>query len=65
MDATRQQEIEERAYALWEAAGRPEGDADRFWHEAQMESDGATTAAGTEPEAQDPPAAAKPGKKTK
>ena len=25
----------EHAYALWEQAGRPEGRADEFWHEAQ------------------------------
>ncbi len=27
----------ERAYALWEQAGRPEGQADAFWHAAQQQ----------------------------
>jgi Protein of unknown function (DUF2934) len=29
------QVVRERAYLLWEEAGRPEGHADDFWHEAQ------------------------------
>ena len=29
--------IRERAYLLWEQAGRPEGDADDFWHKAQTQ----------------------------
>lgn len=29
-----EQEIRELAYSLWQQAGSPEGDADRFWHEA-------------------------------
>jgi Protein of unknown function (DUF2934) len=29
------QVVRERAYLLWEQAGRPEGRADDFWHEAQ------------------------------
>jgi hypothetical protein len=29
--------IRERAYHLWNAAGRPEGDADAFWLSAQRE----------------------------
>jgi Protein of unknown function (DUF2934) len=27
----------ERAYFLWEQAGRPDGRADGFWHQAQYE----------------------------
>jgi Protein of unknown function (DUF2934) len=27
----------ERAYLLWERAGRPEGEADRFWEQARRE----------------------------
>jgi hypothetical protein len=29
------QAVRERACALWEQAGRPEGQADAFWHQAQ------------------------------
>ena len=29
--------VRERAYFLWEQAGRPEGRADDFWHQAQHE----------------------------
>lgn len=30
-----EQSVRERAYALWEQAGRPEGRAEEFWHLAQ------------------------------
>jgi hypothetical protein len=30
-------EIRARAYALWEQAGRPEGDGAQFWMEAEKE----------------------------
>ena len=29
--------IRERLYLLWEQAGRPEGRADDFWHQAQYQ----------------------------
>jgi hypothetical protein len=29
--------IRERAYALWEQSGRPEGSADDFWNEARQQ----------------------------
>ncbi len=29
--------IRDRAYALWEAAGQPEGDDQHFWHEAERQ----------------------------
>lgn len=32
------QRIEERAYALWEEAGRPEGRAEEFWLLAEQEA---------------------------
>ena len=35
-DATRRA-IEERAYALWEQAGRPDGSALAFWLQAELE----------------------------
>jgi hypothetical protein len=28
-------EIRKRAHQLWEAAGKPEGQEERFWHEAE------------------------------
>ena len=28
------EQVRRRAYELWEAAGRPEGRGDEFWHEA-------------------------------
>jgi DUF2934 family protein len=31
------QVVRERAYLLWEQAGRPDGAADHFWHEAQRQ----------------------------
>ena len=31
------QVVRERAYALWEHAGRPDGRGDEFWHQAQQE----------------------------
>lgn len=39
-DRTEQQR--ERAYALWEQAGRPEGNHDEFWAQAGQEMDGET-----------------------
>jgi hypothetical protein len=32
-----EQAIRERAYALWQAAGSPEGREDEFWHQAREE----------------------------
>lgn len=29
--------IRDEAYRLWEEAGRPDGDADRFWYAAQAQ----------------------------
>lgn len=29
--------VRDRAYALWQAAGSPEGDDQRFWHQAERE----------------------------
>jgi hypothetical protein len=34
-----QQRIRDRAYALWEEEGRPEGQDDRFWHAAKAAVD--------------------------
>jgi Protein of unknown function (DUF2934) len=31
------QEIRAHAYQLWQAAGEPDGEAERFWHEAEKE----------------------------
>lgn len=37
MDETRHESVEQRAYALWEAAGRPEGSALEYWLQAERE----------------------------
>ncbi len=31
------EQIREHAHRLWEQAGRPEGQADDFWHQAKSE----------------------------
>jgi hypothetical protein len=31
------EKVRERAYELWETAGRPEGQGDAFWHQAWAE----------------------------
>jgi hypothetical protein len=30
-------QIRQRAHALWEQSGRPEGRSEEFWHEAERE----------------------------
>ena len=37
MDTEREQRIRERAYELWEQAGRPDGGAEEFWRQAERE----------------------------
>jgi Protein of unknown function (DUF2934) len=37
MDAERDEKVRERAYAIWEREGRPEGGAERHWAEAEEE----------------------------
>jgi nucleotide-binding universal stress UspA family protein len=37
MDQAWQRRVRERAYALWEREGRPEGQAERHWFEAEAE----------------------------
>jgi hypothetical protein len=32
-----EQEIRNRAYRLWQAAGEPEGQMNRFWYQAERE----------------------------
>ncbi len=32
-----EQRIRERAYEIWEHAGRPEGQATEHWHQAEIE----------------------------
>jgi hypothetical protein len=32
-----EQAIRARAYRLWEAAGKPEGKEEHFWHEAERQ----------------------------
>ena len=55
-----EQEVRERAYVLWEEAGRPEGRSEEFWFLAQQELyGGAVTSDGPEgamlPPAEEPP----------
>lgn len=33
----REQRVRDRAHRLWEEAGRPHGQDERFWHEAEAE----------------------------
>ena len=37
MDEMRHDSVEQRAYTLWEAAGRPEGSALQYWLQAERE----------------------------
>lgn len=50
--------IRERAYHLWEHAGRPDGGAEAFWHEARrIEKEAGVDAASMDSfPASDPPA---------
>ena len=66
--------IRDRAYHLWEAAGRPEGNADHFWHEAHRQmtteliarsSDGTAKARGGKVVDADEPKAARAPRLTK
>ncbi|XDA98987.1 DUF2934 domain-containing protein [Sulfitobacter sp. LCG007] len=36
-DQAHDRRISEKAYQLWEAAGRPDGDPVKFWYEAEAE----------------------------
>jgi hypothetical protein len=38
MEEDREQEIRQKAYALWERSGRPEGEDQRFWRLAEADS---------------------------
>jgi hypothetical protein len=42
-DGLAEERIRELAYALWEQAGRPDGQADAFWHAAKAEIAGEET----------------------
>ncbi len=37
MENQNEEAIRDRAYALWVEAGSPEGDDQRFWHEAERQ----------------------------
>ena len=37
VDPERAQRLRTRAYELWEEAGRPDGDTERFWFMAEQE----------------------------
>ncbi len=54
--------VREKAYALWERAGRPEGRGDEFWHAAKLEVEAGVSASeelekSVDPAAEAPPAA--------
>lgn len=40
MDKTREEEIRARAFALWDEAGRPEGQHAAHWYQAERDIDG-------------------------
>lgn len=37
MEIELEERIRQRAYELWEDAGRPEGGAEHFWHQAERD----------------------------
>ncbi len=37
MDRTHEDKIRDRAYALWEGDGSPEGKHEEYWHRAERE----------------------------
>ncbi|WP_083841504.1 DUF2934 domain-containing protein [Bradyrhizobium sp. STM 3843] len=37
MDQPTDEKLRERAHQLWEQAGRPEGQQDEFWYQAEQE----------------------------
>ncbi len=48
-----EQRVRERAYAMWEEAGHPEGRAEEFWVRARQELGDTQAAAEEETEEQD------------
>jgi hypothetical protein len=48
METDKQERVSRRAYELWEAAGRPEGDAESFWYQAESGHEGAPPEIGDE-----------------
>jgi hypothetical protein len=48
-----EQRVRERAYALWEAEGQPEGRAEEFWDRARRELEHEEGAVAPEPPAID------------
>ena len=55
MDIDQNKRVEERAYSLWEEAGRPEGGAEEFWHRAEQEITGGQTETSDAPGVADAP----------
>ncbi|WP_394155802.1 DUF2934 domain-containing protein [Loktanella salsilacus] len=49
MDDNKKAAISARAYQLWDAAGRPDGQADQFWLEAEREIGGDSSQVGLMP----------------
>jgi hypothetical protein len=57
MEKHSEEAIRDRAYALWVEAGSPEGDDQRFWHEAerQLSNDGDVDTSDNATDADTPP----------
>ncbi|MCZ7853149.1 DUF2934 domain-containing protein [Agrobacterium salinitolerans] len=67
MDHDREAEIRERARAIWEKEGRPEGHHERHWMEAEQEvsNNAGKAKSASKSGAKKSPAAKTPAKKTK
>jgi DnaJ-class molecular chaperone len=48
-DADLHERIKQRAYALWEQEGRPEGQSEKHWHQAETEVAGVNGGAEASP----------------
>lgn len=47
-NGTMEDRVRERAYALWEKDGRPDGRSDEYWQQAQSEVDTEDAKSGSE-----------------
>ncbi len=48
MSTSKEDDIRDRAYALWQAEGSPEGRGEEFWHRAEQEISGETEVGGSD-----------------
>lgn len=63
MSGNRDERIRERAHAIWDREGRPEGAAQRHWEQAEQEISKEDGAGAKKPSARKPSAAKKPAAK--